>query len=127
MLRKILIGFCLIVMLAFGGLAVFIQTFDLNRYLPQLTEQASKILGRKVTVERAGFNLSLARGIVADIAAILPKYALSVAPKGILIMRALSRRQNLMPRPNRKRTKTLLPRCPCCWSIRLKYLTAILQ
>lgn len=70
MLRKILIGFCLIVMLAFGGLAVFIQTFDLNRYLPQLTEQASKILGRKVTVERAGFNLSLARGIVADIAAI---------------------------------------------------------
>lgn len=70
MLRKILIGFCLIVMLAFGGLAVFIQTFDSDRYLPQLTEQASKILGRKVTVERAGFNLSLARGIVADIAAI---------------------------------------------------------
>lgn len=51
----------------FGGIFIFINTFDLNKFLPQLTGQLSRTLGRQVTVDKAGLQLSLKYGIIADI------------------------------------------------------------
>lgn len=67
MLRKIMIFLVVLLVFAFGGLFIFINTFDLNKFLPQLTGQLSQTLGRQVTIERAGLQLSLKYGIIADI------------------------------------------------------------
>lgn len=67
MFRKIMIILVVLFVLAFSGLFIFINTFDLNKFLPQLTGQLSQTLGRQLTVERAGLQLSLKYGIIADI------------------------------------------------------------
>ena len=67
MIRKAIIILIVFLLLVFGGLVVFVRTFDLNKYLPQITEQLSQTLGRQATVEKAGLNLSLRQGLVVDI------------------------------------------------------------
>ncbi len=50
----------IVCVLAIGlvGLFIFIKTFDVNRYLPQLTDSASKALGRPVKIQNGDVRLS---------------------------------------------------------------------
>lgn len=67
MFRNIMILFIVFFVFILGGLFIFINTFDLNKFLPQLTGQLSQTLGRQVLIEKAGLQLSLKHGIMADI------------------------------------------------------------
>lgn len=67
MIRKILIGLLLFVVLSFVGLYIFVRTFDINKYLPQITQQVSQTIGRQVTIDKAVLNLSINQGIVVDV------------------------------------------------------------
>lgn len=67
MIRKVIIVLILFLVLIFGGLFVFVRIFDLNKYLPQITQQLSLALGRQATVEKAGLNLSIKQGVVVDL------------------------------------------------------------
>lgn len=48
------------------GLVIFIKTFDLNRFLPEITKNASQALGRALTIERGDLNAGLS-GVVLDL------------------------------------------------------------
>ncbi len=48
------------------GAIVFLKTFDLNKLLPQITQEASKAMGREVTIEAINLNLTLS-GITLDL------------------------------------------------------------
>ncbi len=61
-----LIAFILVV-LAVGGLFIFIKTFDIAKYKPMLLEKAEKALGRKVDFTDVSLDISLSQGIRADI------------------------------------------------------------
>ncbi|MBI4309001.1 MAG: hypothetical protein HY591_01575, partial [Candidatus Omnitrophica bacterium] len=52
-----------------AGLFIFLKTFDLNRYLPQITKSASEASGRAIDVGRADLNISF-QGIVLDVSGI---------------------------------------------------------
>jgi hypothetical protein len=67
--KFILIFLVSIIVLGIAGLFIFIKTLDLNKYLPQITEAASKAAGRPITIGSADLNISL-KGIVLDATAI---------------------------------------------------------
>jgi hypothetical protein len=58
-LKTILISLIVIVALLFSGVFIFIKTFDVNKYLPQITRQAGSAINRKVNVDHADLNLGL--------------------------------------------------------------------
>lgn len=47
-MKKLLIGLLVIIVLVVGGIAAFVATFDVERYRPQIAEQATNAIGRKV-------------------------------------------------------------------------------
>jgi uncharacterized protein involved in outer membrane biogenesis len=67
MVKKILLGIVIVIVLIFVGLVIFINTFNLNKYLPQITQQASKAIGREVKIERAHLHFSLLKGVAASV------------------------------------------------------------
>ena len=58
-----LISIAGLVVLAVIALAIFIKTFDVNRYKPQIISEASKALARQVDFQKAYLGISLFRGI----------------------------------------------------------------
>jgi hypothetical protein len=66
-LKIVLIIFITLIILLTGGLFIFLKTFDLNKYVPQITEQAKKALGREVKIGRADLGFSFARGIALNV------------------------------------------------------------
>jgi len=66
-LKIFLITFSVIILLAGIGFFIFIQTFDLNRYKPQITAQLSKVLNRDVTIEKLSYQFSLKQGLLLSI------------------------------------------------------------
>lgn len=51
-MKKLLLILGLLIVLAVGGVAVFIATFDADRYRPMLVQQAQQALGRAVELQR---------------------------------------------------------------------------
>ncbi len=62
-LKNCLFGFAGLLLVVVLGAVIFFSTFDLNRYLEPITAQASAALGRKVTIEHAGLDLNIFKGI----------------------------------------------------------------
>ena len=61
-IKTILIGCVVFSIFIFIGIFIFLKTFDLNRYLPFLTKEASRFLGREVSIKKADLNFSLGQG-----------------------------------------------------------------
>ena len=53
------------------GIYIFINTFNINKYLPQITQQVSQAIGREVKVQRAKLHFSLIEGVAASVEGIL--------------------------------------------------------
>ena len=65
-LKIVLLSLAAVLAVAILGLFIFIKTFDLNHYLPQITKIASDALGRNVSIDRAGLHVGL-DGIILDL------------------------------------------------------------
>ncbi len=62
----LIVGFVLI-LVVFIGAIIFIKTFDINKYKPQIAQQLSQSLGRGVEIGSLAFNLSLDQKIVLSV------------------------------------------------------------
>ncbi len=65
-LKPILIGFLVVVVLAFIGAYIFIKTFDLNRYRPEIIREATKALHRPVDIKNLKVGLSFEDGLALE-------------------------------------------------------------
>lgn len=61
-MKKFFLGIVILIVLAVGALAVFISTFDLNRYKPMIIQKASQALGAPVELRR--ISLAWKGGVV---------------------------------------------------------------
>ncbi|HOW42371.1 MAG TPA: AsmA family protein [Candidatus Omnitrophota bacterium] len=66
-LKITLISLLALVVLVALAAVIFVATFDVNRYKPQIIAQASAALGRQVNFDRARLGISLTRGISLEI------------------------------------------------------------
>ncbi|MFA4992019.1 MAG: AsmA family protein [Candidatus Omnitrophota bacterium] len=62
-LKITLISFFVLVLAAAAAAFIFVKTFDINRYKPQIISQAGKALNRQVDFEKAALGVSLTRGV----------------------------------------------------------------
>jgi len=69
--KKILLGVVIFIGVLLAGVFIFINTFNLNKYLPQITKQASQAIGRDVKIEKARLHLSLLKGVAASVEGVL--------------------------------------------------------
>ncbi|GEM_PF-5170633 len=67
MFRKILIGIGSLIVVGLISIIVFVQTVDVNKYLPQLTQQLGHSIGRKVNIQQADLYFSLTQGVSVDV------------------------------------------------------------
>jgi len=58
-LKIILFSFAALIVLVVLVAMIFIKTFDVNKYLPQITQQAGLTINRKVTIGHANLDLSI--------------------------------------------------------------------
>jgi uncharacterized protein involved in outer membrane biogenesis len=65
--KIILIAAFVIIALGFIAVAIFVSTFDVMRFKPQIIEQANKALARQVDFEKAGLAFSFTQGIAVKI------------------------------------------------------------
>ena len=66
-LKIFLISFFICVVFVFVGALVFIKTFDVNKYKPQIIKQAQKALRRNVSMGHISLDLSLDKGISLNV------------------------------------------------------------
>lgn len=52
-----------LIVVVFIGAFIFIKTIDVNKYIPQITQQISKAINRPVTINHLGLDLSLTKGL----------------------------------------------------------------
>ena len=65
---KIVVGvFFLLVVFAAAGLYFFLKTFDANKFLPQITRQATEMIGRDLKIGRAELGFSFLNGIALQV------------------------------------------------------------
>ena len=62
-LKVIFVSFFVLVFVLISGLIIFVKTFDVNRYKPQIASQAGDVLNRKVDFEKARLVFSLRQGL----------------------------------------------------------------
>lgn len=62
-LKFVLIGLVVLIVVIIIGVSVFLSTFDLNKYLGPIKEQASSALGRDVTIDQAKLDLNILKGV----------------------------------------------------------------
>ncbi len=62
-LKFILFAFLALIILAFLGVFIFIKTFDVNKYLPQITQQIGNTINRKVSIGHAELGFDLIKGL----------------------------------------------------------------
>ena len=55
-LKIMFLAIFILIILAAAGAFIFIKTFDINRYKPQIVAQAASALNRKVDFESAGLD-----------------------------------------------------------------------
>jgi len=65
-IRGVFFGVVFLGLIVGAGLFIFLETFDTDSYLPQITRQASKILERVVTIGHAALGISW-DGIILDV------------------------------------------------------------
>ena len=61
-LKNILVGFLVLIVLLVGGVVVFLKTFDMNKYVPQITQQVVQTIGRDLKIGHAALALSWRQG-----------------------------------------------------------------
>ncbi len=66
-LKGLFVFLFVLVLLVFVGAYVFLQSFDINKYRPQIVAEISKQLGRNVAIDKLGLNLSLFNGVYAQV------------------------------------------------------------
>jgi len=66
-LKILLISIAVLILILMVAAAIFIKTFDINRFKPQIISQARSALNREVDFEKVSFNISLSRGIGLEI------------------------------------------------------------
>jgi len=66
-LKNLIITLVALILVLIAAAVIFVKTFDLNRYKPQIIEQANKALGRQVDFKNAALALSLRQGISVKI------------------------------------------------------------
>jgi uncharacterized protein involved in outer membrane biogenesis len=71
MVRKIFFGVVIVLAVLFVALVIFVNTFNLNKYLPQITQQASQSIGREVKIENAKLHFSVLKGVAASVEGVL--------------------------------------------------------
>ena len=62
-LKIVLISFAALVIALFVAAVIFIKTLDINRFKPQIMEQAGRALGRQVDYGKASLGISIFRGV----------------------------------------------------------------
>lgn len=62
-LKIIFISVFVLVLIVIAAALIFIKTFDVNRYKPQIIEQASRALNRPVNFQKAELGVSWTRGL----------------------------------------------------------------
>jgi len=62
-LKITLITFAVLVFIVITGAVIFVKTFDINRFKPQILNQAGKALNRRVDFEKASLGISLLHGL----------------------------------------------------------------
>jgi len=62
-LKITLITFAVLVFAAITAAVIFVKTFDINRFKPQILSQAGKALNRRVDFEKASLGISLLHGL----------------------------------------------------------------
>lgn len=62
-LKVTLVSLLVLVVVLIAALVIFVNTFDINRFKPQIVSQASSALHRKVDFEKAGLAFSLRQGV----------------------------------------------------------------
>ena len=62
-LKITLITFAVLVLAAITAAVIFVKTFDINRFKPQILSQAGKALNRRVDFEKASLGISLLHGL----------------------------------------------------------------
>lgn len=67
-IKILLISFLILIVVLAAGAVIFVKTFDVNRFKPQIIAQANKVLNRQVDFERAKLEISLRYGISLKIA-----------------------------------------------------------
>lgn len=70
-LKILLISIVILISLLLTAGIIFIKTFDLNRFKPQIISQANKALNRRVNFEKMSLSFSLRRGINLKISNLL--------------------------------------------------------
>ncbi len=66
-LKGFLITFAILVLVLISGVVIFIKTFDVNRFKPQIVDQANKLLGLQVDFQKAKLDISLKQGISLNV------------------------------------------------------------
>src|SRR3989344_1496623 len=66
-LKILLTIFFLIILIIGVAVAIFVKTFDADKYKPQIVSRITKAIGRDVQIGKIGLNLSLAQGISLSI------------------------------------------------------------
>ncbi len=85
-LKIILIVFISLAVLFTAGLYVFIKTFDVNKFLPQITQQATQAIGRDLHVGRAELGFSFLNGIGLQVTDVVVADDPSFSDKPFLIV-----------------------------------------
>ena len=62
-LKIVLITFAVLAVLVTAGLYIFFKTFDVNKFLPQITQQAKQAIGRDLHIGRVELGFSFFNGI----------------------------------------------------------------
>ncbi|MFA6384721.1 MAG: AsmA family protein [Candidatus Omnitrophota bacterium] len=65
--KIVLISFLSLIIVLCAAIVIVIKTFNVNRYKPQIIEQAGKALNREVDFDKADLGISFARGISLNI------------------------------------------------------------
>ncbi|MBF0490515.1 MAG: AsmA family protein [Candidatus Omnitrophica bacterium] len=61
-LKTVFISIAVLIFVSIIAITVFLRTFDINKYLPQVTEQIGKTINRQVVIDHLSLNFSLTNG-----------------------------------------------------------------
>lgn len=68
LLKGVLVVLCVLIVLVFAGAYFFLKSFDVNQYRQQIAAQISQQIGRTVRIANIQLNLSLFKGVYAQVA-----------------------------------------------------------
>jgi hypothetical protein len=96
-IKIIVISLLGLVVVVFIGALIFIKTLDVNKYLPQITQQISHAINRPVTIDHLDLGLSLTRGLSLGLKDLTIKDDVNFSSKDFLSIKEASLGLDLMP------------------------------